>query len=224
MSNNVYQINTRQQVAPDTEIDERLLKTVVRFNTLLTGLVMGVLGAASLFFITLLSLRRGLPDPGHYLNLLGVFLPGYEVSPTGAWIGLLWGGVIGALCGAALYRIYARNLREHVRSFLAQENANESTQHLIVPIGGNALGLALGSVTAGSLILTTSWLVLRGTAEESIHARLLEHYLAGYSVSFTGSLIGAAQLFLVVYLLCQLWSGIYNSIIHIRHRRWRDER
>ena len=218
MDKNVYQIDTKDNQAVETEVDERLLKTVIRFNTLLTGIVMGFLGGVGLFFMTLLSLNRGLPNPGHYMNLLGVFMPGYEVSPTGAWIGLLWGGVIGAICGAVLYRLYARNLRIHVKNFMLQDNSGDASYHPIVPIGGNSLGLALGTVVAGSLIVTTNWLVLRGTAEESVHARLLENFLPGYSISFLGSLIGAIQLFVFVYLSCLLWSWIYNGIISVRHR------
>jgi len=218
MDRNVYQIDVKDNPAAETEVDERLLRTVIRFNTLLTAIVMGFLGGAGLFFMTLLSLNRGLPNPGHYMNLLGVFMPGYEVSPTGAWIGLLWGSVTGAICGAVLYRIYARNLRLHVKDFILRNNSGDASYHLIVPIGGSSLGLALGTLTAGSLIVTTNWLVFRGTAEESVHARLLENFLPGYSVSLPGSLIGAIQLFVFVYLSCLLWSWIYNGIISVRHR------
>lgn len=218
MDKNVYQIDTKANQTTETDLDERLLRTVIRFNTLLTSAVMGFLGGAGLFFMTLLSLNRGLPNPGHYMNLLGVFMPGYEVSPTGAWIGLLWGGVTGAICGAVLYRLYARNLRSHVKAFMLRDSSSGRSNHLIVPIGGNSLGLALGTVVAGSLILTTNWLVLRGTAEGSVHARLLDHFLPGYSITFLGSLIGAVQLFVFFYLSCLLWSWIYNGIISIRHR------
>ena len=218
MDRNVYLIDTKGNQGIETEVDERLLKTVIRFNTLLTGAVMGFLGGAGLFFLTLLSLNRGLPNPGHFLNLLGVFMPGYEVSPTGAWIGLLWGAVTGAISGAVLYRLYARNLRAHVKDFMLRDNTGDTRRHPIVPIGGNSLGLALGALVAGSLIVTTNWLVLRGTADESIHARLLTHFLPGYSISFPGSLIGAVQLFVFIYLSCLLWSWIYNKIISIRHR------
>ena len=218
MDRNVYQIDTKENQAVETEVDERLLRTVIRFNTLLTGIVMGFLGGAGLFFMTLLSLNRGLPNPGHYMNLLGVFMPGYQVSPTGAWIGLLWGSVTGAICGAVLYRLYARNLRLHVKNFLLRDSSGGEPYHPIVPIGGSSLGLAIGTVVAGSLIVTTNWLVFRGTAEESVHARLLDNFLPGYSISFPGSLIGAAQLFVFFYLSCLLWSWIYNGIISVRHR------
>ena len=218
MDRNAYKSDTKENQAAETELDERLLRTVIRFNTLLTGAVMGVLGGSGLFFATLLSLHRGLPNPGTYLNLLGVFMPGYEVSPTGAWIGLLWGGVTGAICGAVLYRLYARNLRSHVETFLLRDNSDDTSSHLIVPIGGSSLGIAFGALVAGSLIVTTNWLVLRGTAEGSIHSRLLVNFLPGYSVSFLGSLIGAAQLFVFVYLSCLLWGWIYNGIISVRHR------
>lgn len=213
-------MNTRkgnQEVGID--IDKKLLRAVIRFNTLLTGAVMGFLGGAGLFFATLLSLNRGLPNPGHYMNLLGVFMPGYEVSPTGAWIGLLWGGLLGALCGGVLYRVYARNLPLHVKNFMMQDKSGDESYSLVVPIGGSSLGLALGTVVAGGLIVTTNWLVFRGTADESVHAQLLENYLPGYSISFPGSLIGAIQMFLFVYVCCLLWSWIYNRIISVRHRK-----
>ena len=217
MDRNTYQVDKQDDRAA-TDIDENLLSAVVRINTLLTASITGCLGGLGLFAATWLSLNRGLPDPGHYMNLLGVFMPGYEVSPRGAWFGLLWGGVIGALAGGVLYRFYARDLRSHVERFLQMDSDADETWNPIVSIGGSALGIALGAVVACGLILTTGWLVLRGTADESVHARLLEHYLPGYSVSLPGSLIGAVQLFILVYLSCLLWSWIYNKIVSIRHR------
>jgi hypothetical protein len=218
MDKNIYVNDDNDNQVSETDIDERLLGAVIRLNTILTATVMGFLGGFGLFFTTLLSLNRGLPNTGNYLNLLGVFMPGYEVSPTGAWIGLIWGGVIGAICGGVLYRVYARNLRLHVRNFMLQDKSGDEPSTLIVPIGGKALGLALGAVVAGGLIVTTNWLVLRGTADESVHAQMLDNYLPGYSISFLGSLIGAIQLFLFVFFLCMLWSWIYNRIVSTRHR------
>jgi hypothetical protein len=61
--------------------------------------------------------------------------------------------------------------------------------------------------------------VFRGTAEESIHAILLSQYLPGYTVSITGGLLGAIELFGVVFIICHLFSSIYNRVALIRGRK-----
>lgn len=176
----------------------------------------GGLAGIFLFAATFLSLYRGLPNPGHYLNLLGVFLPGYSVSPAGAWIGLFWGLVVGAVAGAVVYRIYARTIRQQVNDFLHDRRSVDDLKRPTLRVGGHALGLALGTVTALGLIVSTNWLVIRGTAGESVHAALLSNYLSGYSVSFAGSLIGAVQLFAVTYLFFLLLGWIYNQVVSWR--------
>jgi hypothetical protein len=146
------------------------------------------------------------------LNLLGVFLPGYEVSAVGAWIGLFWGAVLGASIAVLLYRFY---IRQMVRQFhrltpLACE-VDQPTQATLM-IDGHSFGLALGSISALGLFITTNWLVIQGTADESVHARLLENYLPGYSVSFPGSLVGGLIIFIMTYLFSQLLSWLYNRL------------
>jgi len=65
-------------------------------------------------------------------------------------------------------------------------------------------------------VVTTNWLVLRGTANESNNALLLANYLPGYDVSVMGSLIGALEVFSACYMLCLLFSFLYNSIVALR--------
>jgi hypothetical protein len=81
---------------------------------------------------------------------------------------------------------------------------------------GNALGVGLGALMALQLFITTNWLVVRGTAPYSKNAALLSQYLPGYSVSFTGSLIGACELFAVVFVLSHVLAGIYNTVARMR--------
>ena len=171
-----------------------------------------------MFVITYMSLYRGLPQPGQYLNLLGVFLPGYSVSHSGAWIGMFWGALIGALLAAMFYRIYARSIPSQVQEYLQRGSSKDDLLDVTLRFDGNYLGLALGAIIAGGLFMTTSWLVFRGTADESVHAILLAQYLPGYTVSIAGGLIGAAELFCVVYLICQLFSWIYNTVALYRGR------
>jgi len=199
-------------------IDEVLLHATVKWNTLLFAGICGLMGALTLLCMTYLSLYRGLPSPGHYLNLLGVFLPGYRVSAEGAWIGFLWGGLLGAVSGAVIYRIYARSIRQQVADYFAGDKSADALEYVVLKLHGHSLGLALGGIAALGLLITTNWLVIRGTADESVRARLLSHYLPGYSVSLPGSIVGAVEIFVIVYLFCLLLGVIYNWVVTLRQK------
>ncbi|MEE9422012.1 MAG: hypothetical protein V3V50_02545 [Gammaproteobacteria bacterium] len=201
---------------PTPQINMALLKAAIKLNTLLLASVSGLLGGLLLFTITFLSLNKGMPYPGHYLNLLGVFLPGYNVSPAGAWIGLFWGAVVGALIGALFYRIYARTIETQVSNYLRQGRSSKDLMTSVMKIDGNSLGLALGAIVAIGLLISTNWLVFRGTANESFNAALFSNYLPGYSVSTAGSFVGAIEIFIIVYLLCLLFGWVYNKIAVLR--------
>lgn len=201
---------------PLTPLNRKLLNAAVRVNTWLLAGVFACVGGLAIFFATYLSLYRGLPNPGHYLNLLGVFMPGYHVSHTGAWIGLFWGAVIGALLAAMFYRIYARSIETQVQDYLASSK-DKDLLGVTLYFDGNYLGLALGAIVALGLFVTTAWLVFRGTAAESMHALLLTNFLPGYSVSYTGGLIGAVEVFGITFLVCRLFSGIYNRVAALRN-------
>ncbi|GMQ88729.1 MAG: hypothetical protein BMS9Abin09_0163 [Gammaproteobacteria bacterium] len=198
------------------QINRPLLRAATKLNTMLLASVFGGLGGLSLFVMTYVSLYRGLPDPGHYLNLLGIFLPGYSVSPSGAWIGLFWGSVIGAFLATLFYRIYARSIETQLQDYIANDKPEKDLLDITLRIDGNYLGLAVGAIVAGGLLVTSNWLVFRGTADESVHAALLSNYLPGYSVSFKGSLIGALELFVFTYLACLIFAWIYNRVAALR--------
>ena len=202
----------------DRQINQALLRSVVKINTAMLALSFGLLGGVLLFAVTWMSLLRGLPNPGHYLNLLGVFLPGYNVSATGAWVGFFWGAVVSAALAALVYRIYARSIPDRVSELLERGISDDDDLGSVMIFDGKYLGLALGLVSALGLIVTTNSLVLRGTADESIHARLLVNYLPGYDVSLQGSLIGGLELFVFTYLATILFSWIYNTIVSLRSK------
>jgi len=197
-------------------LNEALLHATVKWNTLLFAGICGLSGAMTLLCMTYISLFRGLPYPGHYLNLLGVFLPGYKVSVGGAWIGFLWGGLIGAFSGAVMYRVYALSIRQQVADYLAGEKSTDDLEYVTMKIYGHPLGLAMGAIVALGLLITTNWLVVRGTADESIHAGLLSHYLPGFSVSVSGSIFGAIGIFVITYLSCVVLGAIYNGVVSLR--------
>jgi len=51
------------------------------------GLALGLLAALALFAATVILVMRGGHDVGKHLGMLGVYLPGYQVTWTGAFIG-----------------------------------------------------------------------------------------------------------------------------------------
>lgn len=212
------EVTTDPMDAGDTDMNRQLLRAAIRLNTLLFAGVFACVGGLFLFTVTFMSLYRGLPQPGQYLNLLSVFLPGYSVSHAGAWAGLFWGAVIGAVLAVIFYRIYARSIESQVKDYIDNDRDDRDLQSIVLRLDGNYFGLAMGAIVAGGLVVTTNWLVFKGTADESIHAILLANFLPGYSVSLLGSLIGAVEMFVAVYLVCLLFSWIYNRAVALRGR------
>ncbi|MCI0654444.1 MAG: FAD-dependent oxidoreductase [Methylococcaceae bacterium] len=202
-------------------MNQEFLRAAIRINTKLLALVFGLTSGLLLFTATIVSVVLRALHPGHYefLNLLGVFLPGYDVSVTGAFLGFFWGAVIGALFGSLIYWAYARTLREKIASYFALEDPDNLLQGpQTLKIEGHYLGVATGLGSALLLFLSTNTLVIRGTAQFSVNAALLSNYLPGYQVSFVGSLIGSAELFVLVYLITILFGFTYNKVVALRNR------
>ena len=212
-------MTTTTEQKNETQYDEALLHASIKLNTRLLASVFGLASGLSLLLITYMSLYRGMPNTGQYLSLLGVFLPGYEVSHVGAWVGFFWATIFGAFLAAMFYRIYARSIPNLIKNYLRDGSSNDSLLGMPMRLDGHYLGLALGAIISGGLIVTTSWLVIRGTADESMHAQLLVNYLPGYSVSIVGGIIGAVGLFVINYVLSLLFSWIYNSVVEFKGKK-----
>jgi hypothetical protein len=192
--------------------EKRLFFAAARLNVAISALGAGVALGLLLFVATHVSIGVA-NHPGRYLNLLGIFMPGYSASSVGAWFGLLWGLIYGGVFGGAIAWFYVRSLGANLpRLVIWDETAARGLRPPVLRISSHALGMAVGAIAAVQLLLSTLWLVLRGTADESVHAKLLSHYLPGYSVSVPGSLLGGLELFLFLYLFALLVGATYNAI------------
>jgi hypothetical protein len=209
----------KRNAAHDADRDAELVrKRALWLNTILLSVGFGLCCGTALLFVTLLSIGVTREQAGLYLNLLGVFMPGYEASAAGAWIGFFWAFVYAAISGGVVYQVYIR--AAGAKSGWAAGPG--SSIFVTARLSGWALGLALGSLIAAQLFLSSAWLIVRGTADESAHAALLANYLPGYSVTWIGAAIGAVWLFGYALALSMLFARIYNTIAGMRSKGGRS--
>jgi len=206
-------------VADDAEVSDReVLDATLKFNTRVFSAILGAFAGVALFALSLLAHYGLIGRLG--VALIGVFLPGYGSRGWGgALIGAFWGVVLGALLGAGIYRLNARHVLAKLDELVIRERGNGEFPRAVLRLDGGALGIAIGLIGALGLIATTNMLVARGTAGESVHARLISEVLPGYAVSPLGSVIGAVELFVVLYLCCRGFAAIYNAVAARRHPR-----
>lgn len=202
----------------DNGINEQLLKAAVKFNAIVFGVVSGIFAAISLIVATQISLAMWGDNAGGYLGLLGVFLPGYSLTPLGTLFGAFWAFIFVGLAGALTYWWYGRLMGKDLAAYV--EGKIAASDPVLKPatlrLKGVALGISIGAVIGAALFANTSVLILRGTADSSTHAALLSNYLPGYTVSFVGGLIGALELFIVVFISSVVLAAIYNKVVDIR--------
>ncbi|MDZ7784925.1 MAG: hypothetical protein U5K56_18905 [Halioglobus sp.] len=201
-------------------VNLKLLNAAIRFNAMMLGLTGGTIAAVVVWFATHASIAKWGAESGNFLGLLAVFFPGYSVTPGGAWIGAFWAFLYAGLFSWLSYRLYGRVLGTRISEILLSSTPTENPvlKPTIMRLHGTSLGLAIGAMAALGLFFSTAWLVIRGTADQSVHAALLANYIPGYSVSIPGGLIGAAQLFALVFLGCLLLAAVYNKIVEFRHK------
>ncbi|MBZ5645591.1 MAG: hypothetical protein LAN37_00030 [Acidobacteriia bacterium] len=91
--------------------EELLEKAVVRFNSKLFGLVLGLLCGIGLFLTTNFLVLKGGSQVGAHLGLLCQFFPGYRVTFLGSLVGFVYAGVVGFVVGSVLGAVYNKVAR-----------------------------------------------------------------------------------------------------------------
>jgi len=201
--------------------DRDVLAASLRFNTIVFSVIVGLFAGVTLLALGLAA-QYDRPHIGLAVVLMSIFLPGYGIGASRALVGFLWGFVLGGLLGAGVYRLNARRVLERIDDLMIEDGVTDEFPRAVLKLDGASLALAIGGVGALGLVATTNILVARGTAGQSVHARLLAEFLPGYTVSVTGSLIGAIELFVLLYVVTRAFAAVYNALA--RWRRHRSER
>ena len=80
------------------------------------------------------------------------------------------------------------------------------------------MGLVVGLLSAFFLFAATNWLVLLGGTQIGPHLNLLGQFFPGYSVSFTGSVVGGVYAFIIGFAAGWMTSRLYNFFVGLRDR------
>ncbi len=201
---------------------EGVTRGLSRLNTLWLALSVGSLLSLGLFLATLiLAFRSDYPSP--HMSLLSQYLPGYTVSITGAFVGAFWGFLFGMVLtipgGLFYYRYTLNHVADHPRTD-SEDSAEELGQDL-ARIDLVSFPVAAGMTCGVVLLVATALLLLNHTPGEPLgpHLSLLGEILPGYSVSWSGGLIGFAY-FAVIGSLSAICIGwLYNKMVTTRGKR-----
>jgi len=88
--------------------ENKLFSGILRLNTKMLGLVIGILLGLVIFIMTNLLVIKGGDPVGPHLGLLSQFFIGYRVSFLGSIIGFAYGFAVGTLSGSLIGWIYNR--------------------------------------------------------------------------------------------------------------------
>lgn len=104
----------------------------------------------------------------------------------------------------------------------ADEYEEQLLKQAVLRLNGHVLGFVLGIIAALTIFIATNWLVVKGGDVVGPHLNLLGQFFVGYSVTFAGSLIGAAYGFITGYLSGMLIGFIYNAVVLIKSPKTRS--
>lgn len=88
---------------------------------------------------------------------------------------------------------------------------------MVVAIQAGVLALVCAVVGGLGLFLMTVWLVIKGGPRVGPHLSLLGQYLIGYSVTWTGSVVGLLYGALIGGIVGWAIARIYNGVARLRH-------
>ena len=92
----------------------------------------------------------------------------------------------------------------------------DEVSRVIVRIHAGVLALVCALIGGSGLLLMTVWLLLKGGPHLGAHLQLLGQLFIGYSVTWTGSVIGFVYGALMGGIIGWTIGTIYNSIAYMR--------
>ena len=90
--------------------------------------------------------------------------------------------------------------------------SSSTVQASVLRLNARAWGISTGLLFGGGLFLATIFLVLRGGPNVGQHLSMLRVFFPGYSVTWTGAVIGFIYAFVLGYGLGRIIGSVYNRL------------
>lgn len=94
----------------------------------------------------------------------------------------------------------------------------DEVSRAVVRIQSGVLTVVCALIGGLGLFVMTAWLLIKDGPDVGRHLNLLGNYFIGYSVSWTGSVIGLFYGALVGGIFGWTIGRIYNAVVSVRHR------
>lgn len=194
-----------------------LSRSLARLNAIWLGVTVGLVAAAAVWLATIVLVVQGGPDTGANLKLLVHYLPGYDVTIAGAFLGAAWSFLFAFLLTAPAGWVYFLGVLRQVE-IEGGDAVEADLGHRVTSIRVPEFAAAFGLLCGTALFLATLLLVLKHREGEPLGPRLnlLQQYLPAYSVSFPGSIIGGLYFLLFGALTFGCVALIYNRLVASR--------
>jgi membrane protein YqaA with SNARE-associated domain len=98
-----------------------------------------------------------------------------------------------------------------------RSEANEVSR-AIARIQSGVLALVCAVIGGMGIFTMTVWLLIKGGPNVGVHLQLLRHYFIGYSVTWTGSVVGFVYGALLGGVVGWIIGNIYNRVVRLRQR------
>lgn len=100
-----------------------------------------------------------------------------------------------------------------------QDSVPREVSQAILKLHAGVLACVFALIGGGGLFVMTVWLLLKGGEHVGAHLQLLGQYFIGYSVTWTGSLVGLCYGAVLGGAIGWSIGAIYNWIVMLRRGR-----
>jgi hypothetical protein len=98
------------------------------------------------------------------------------------------------------------------------ERQSGAVSKVVVRIQAGALAVVCGTLMGVALFVMTAWLLLKGGPRVGPHLQLLGQYFPGYSVTWTGSVVGLFYGALTGGVIGWAIGSIYNRVLRFKNK------